>query len=151
MSSVVSLWCIMGAFRNSSAPSPHDSLHSSPFYFKDPWAVTEKPPKTRGLPGCNNKSKNHPRAHKRRSKLPQALSFRYPWDRVSMNHKTSKLCMLHTRPCDTPIPTIHPSSTSISPFSTLPIASLPPIIIKYNHIFCDEWINLENQYTFYDK
>ena len=111
LASVVSLWCIMGAFRNSSAPIPHNSLHSSPFYFKSPWSATEKPPKTRGHPGCNNKSKNHPRAHKRRSKPPQALSFRYPWDRVPRNHKTSKLCMLHTRPCDTPhthnTPTVH--------------------------------------------
>jgi hypothetical protein len=111
LTSVVSLWCIMGAFRNSSAPIPHDSLHSSPFYFKGPWSATETPPKTRGHPGCNNKSKNHPMAHKRRSKPPQALSFRYSLDRVPRNHKTSNLCMLHTRPCDTPhthnAPTIH--------------------------------------------
>ena len=102
VASVGSFWCIMGAFRNSSAPIPHDSLHSSPFYLKGPWtAATEKPPETRGHPGCNDKSKNHHRAHKRRVKPPQALSFRYPWDRVSRNHKTSKLGMLHTRPFDT--------------------------------------------------
>ena len=139
LASVVSLWCIMGAFRNSSAPIPHDSLHSSPFYLKGPRsAATETPPETRGHPGRNNKSKNHPRAHKRRSKPPQALSFQYPWDRVTRNHKTSKLCMLHTRPCDTSIPTTHQPSTSVSPFSMPPITSPPPIIIKYNHIFCDE-------------
>ena len=28
LASVVSLWCIMGPFRNSSAPIPHDSLQS---------------------------------------------------------------------------------------------------------------------------
>jgi hypothetical protein len=95
LASVVSLCCIMGAFRNSSAPIPHDSLHSSPFYLKGPRAAaTEKPPETRGHPGCNNKSKNYPRAHKRRRKPPQALSFRYPWDSVSMSHQT--LCPPYT-------------------------------------------------------
>ena len=87
--SVVSFCCIMGALRNPSAPIPHDSLHSSPFYFKGPrTAATEKPPETRGHPGCNDKSKNYPRAHKRRIKPPQALNFRYPWDSVSMSHQT---------------------------------------------------------------
>ena len=33
---------------------------------------------------------------------PQDLSFRYQWDSVSRSHKTSKFCMLHTRPCGTP-------------------------------------------------
>jgi hypothetical protein len=102
MPSMGTFWCIMGALRNPSAPIPHNSLHSSPFYLKGPrTAATEKPPETRGHPGCNDKSKNHPRAHKRRIKPPQALSFRYPWDSVSRSHKTSKLCMLHTRPCGT--------------------------------------------------
>ena len=74
---------------SSEPPIPHDSLHSSPFYLKGPrTAATEKPPETRGHPGCNDKSKNHPRAHKRRRKPPQALSFRYPWDSVSMSHQT---------------------------------------------------------------
>ena len=64
-----------------------------------------------------------------------------------------------------PIPTTHQLSTSISTFSTLSTTSLPPIIIKYNHMYCDEWINLEIQffketlspiiikykYTFYDE
>ena len=50
---------------------------------------------TRGHPGCNDKSKNHPRAHRRLVKPPQALSFRYPWDRVSRNRKTSKLYATH--------------------------------------------------------
>ena len=87
--SVVSFACIMGALRNPSAPIPHDSLHSSPFYLKGPrTAATEKPPDTRGHPGCNDKSKNYPRAHKRRIKPPQALSFRYPWDSVSRSHQT---------------------------------------------------------------
>ena len=87
--SVVSFSCIMGALRNPSAPIPHDSLHSSPFYLKGPrTAATEKPPETRGHPGCNDKSKNYPRAHKRWIKLPQALSFRYPWDSVSRSHQT---------------------------------------------------------------
>ena len=70
-------------------PIPHDSLHSSPFYLKGPrTAATKKPPETRGHPGCNDKSKNCPRAHKRRIKPPQALSFRYPWDSVSRSHQT---------------------------------------------------------------
>ena len=81
--------CIMGALRNPSAPIPHDSLHSSPFCLKGPrTAATEKPPETRGHPGCNDKSKNYPRAHKRRIKPLQALSFRYPWDSVSRSHQT---------------------------------------------------------------
>jgi hypothetical protein len=93
---------IMGALRNSSAPTPHDSLHSSPFYLKEPrTAANGKPPETRGHPGCNDKSKDHPRAHKRRIKPPQDLSFRYPWSSVSRSHKTSKLYMLHTKPCGT--------------------------------------------------
>ena len=88
LTSVVSFSCIMGALRNPSAPIPHDSLHSSPFYLKGPrTAATEKPPETRGHPGCNDKSKNYPRAHKRRIKPPQALSFRYPWDSVSRSHQ----------------------------------------------------------------
>jgi hypothetical protein len=66
-----------------SAPIPHDSLHSSPFYLKRPrTAATEKPPETRGHPGCNDKSKNYPSAHKRRIKPPQALprgSEEHPW------------------------------------------------------------------------
>ena len=103
VASVGSFSCIMGALRNPSAPIPHDSLHSSPFYLKGPrTAATEKPPETRGHPGCNDKSKNRPRAHKRRIKPPQALSFRYPWDSVSRSHQTSKFCMLHTRLCGTP-------------------------------------------------
>jgi hypothetical protein len=41
----------MGALRNPSAPIPHDSLRSSPFYFKGPrTAATEKPPETKGHP-----------------------------------------------------------------------------------------------------
>jgi hypothetical protein len=33
-------------------PTPHDSLHSSPFYLKGPWtAATGKPPETRGCIG----------------------------------------------------------------------------------------------------
>ena len=96
-------WCIMGALRNSSAPIPHDSLHSSPFYLKGPWtAATGKPPETRGCPGCNDQSKDHPRAHERRITPPQDLSFRYQWDSVSRSHKTSKFCMLRTRPSGTP-------------------------------------------------
>ena len=84
VSSMGTFSCIIGALRNTSAPIPHDSLHSSPFYLKGPrTAATEKPPETRGHPGCNDKSKNRPRAHKRRIKPPQALSFRYPWDSVS--------------------------------------------------------------------
>ena len=89
MTSVVSFSCIMGALRNPSAPIPHDSLYSSPFYLKGPrTAATEKPPETRGHPGCNDKSKNYPRAHKRRIKPPQALNFRYPWDSISRSHQT---------------------------------------------------------------
>ena len=89
VSSVGTFSCIIGALRNPSAPIPHDSLHSSPFYLKGPrTAATEKPPETRGHPGCNDKSKNHPRAHKRRIKPPQALSFRYPWESVSRSHQT---------------------------------------------------------------
>ena len=84
-------------------PIPHDSRHSSPFYLKGPrTATTGKSPETRGHPGCNDKSKDHPRAHKRRIKPSQDLSFRYPWDSVSRSHKTGKLCMLHIRPCGTP-------------------------------------------------
>jgi hypothetical protein len=93
---------------------PHPPRFTTPFpvfILKVPGQPLRHPPKTRGHPGFNNKSKNHPRAHKRRSKPPQALSFRYPWDRVPRNHKTSKLCMLHTRPCDAlhthNTPTIH--------------------------------------------
>jgi hypothetical protein len=87
--SVVSFSCIMAALRNPSAPIPYDSLHSSPFYLKGPrTADIEKPPETRGHPGCNDKSQNYPRAHKRRIKPPQALSFRYPWDSVSRSHQT---------------------------------------------------------------
>ena len=100
--SVGIFWCIMGDIRNSSAPIPHYSLHSSPFYLREPrTAATGKPLETRGHPGCNDKSKDHPRAHKRRIKPPQDLSFRYPWDSVSRRHKTRNFCMLHTRPCDT--------------------------------------------------
>jgi hypothetical protein len=87
LSSVVSFLVHHGC---SSEPlGPHDSLHSSPFYLKGPQtAAIEKPPETRGHPGCNDKSKNCPRAHKRRIKPPHALSFRYPWDRVSRSHQT---------------------------------------------------------------
>ena len=81
-------------------PSPHYTLPR--FILKVPGQPLRHSPKTRDHPGLNNKSKNHPRAHKRRSKPPQDLSFRYPWDRVPRDHKTSKLCMLHTRPCDAP-------------------------------------------------
>ena len=124
--SVGTFWCIMGAFRNSSAPTPHDSLHSSPFYLKGPRAAaTDKPPETRGHPGCNDKSKNHPRDHKRQIKPPQALSFQYPWDNVSRSYKTSKFCMLHTRPCGTPYtyntPIIHSDISPKKTFSTLSI------------------------------
>jgi hypothetical protein len=139
LASVVSLCCIMGAFRNSSAPIPNDSLHSSPFYLKGPrTAATEKPPETRGHPGCNDKSKNYPRAHKRRIKPPQAISFRYPWDSVSRSHQT--LC--HP---------LHPQCTNYlfwleKTLSSLSIISFPPSILKYNHILCDEY-----HYTFYAK
>jgi hypothetical protein len=93
-------WVLFGTPR---PPSPHHSLHSSPFYLKGPrTAVTGKPTETRGHPGCNDKSKDHPRAHERRKKPLQDLSFRYPWDSVSRSHKTSKFCMPHTRPCGTP-------------------------------------------------
>ena len=121
--SVVSFCCIMGALRNPSAPIPHDSLHSSPFYLKGPrTAATEKPPETRGHPGCNDKSKNYPRAHKRRIKPPQALSFRYPWDSVSRSHQT--LC--HP---------LHPQCTNYlfwlkTPLSSLSIISSPSSIVK---------------------
>jgi hypothetical protein len=82
--------------------TPRPPSHSSPFYLKGPWtAATGKPPEARGHPGCNDKSKDHPRAHERRIKPPQDLSFRYPWDSVSRSRKTSKFCMLHTRPCGT--------------------------------------------------
>ena len=113
--SVVSLCCIMGALRNPSAPIPHDSLHSSPFYFKGPrTAATEKPPETRGHP--------YPRAHKRRIKPPQALRFRYPWDSVSRSHQT--LC--HP---------LHPQCTNYlfwlkTPLSSLSIISSPSSIVK---------------------
>ena len=103
MPSVGIFCCIMGALRNSSDSIPNDSLRFSPFYLKGTrTAATGKPPETRGHAGCNDKSKNDPRAQKRRIKPPQALSFRCPCDSVSRSHKTSKLCMLHTRPCGTP-------------------------------------------------
>ena len=47
-----------GCLSELLGPIPHDSLHFSPFYFKGPQtAATEKPPETRGHPGCNDKSK----------------------------------------------------------------------------------------------
>ena len=112
MPSVGIFCCIMGALRNSSDPIPNDSLRFSPFCIKGTrTAATGKPPETRAHPGCNDKSVDHPRAHERRIKPPQDLSFRYPWDSVSRSHKTSKLCMPHTRPCGTlythNAPTIH--------------------------------------------
>ena len=93
-------WVLFGTPR---PPPPHDSLHSAPFYLKGPWtAATGKPTET------NDKSKDYPSAHERRmTPPPQDLSFRYQWDSVSRSHKTSKLCMLHTRPCGTPTPTTH--------------------------------------------
>ena len=110
-------WCIMGALRDSSAP--HDSLHSAPFYLKGPWtAATGKPTETRGFPGCNDQSKDHPSAHERRITPPQDLSFRYQWDSVSRSRKTSKLCMLHSRPCGTPTPTTHQLSNFKIPEKT---------------------------------
>ena len=81
MTSVVSFLVHHGCSSEPLGPIPHDSLLSSPFYLKGPrTAATEKPPETRGHPGCNDKSKNHPRAHNRWIKPPQALSFRYPWE-----------------------------------------------------------------------
>ena len=139
VSSVDTFWCIMGAFRNSSAPIPHYSLHSSPFYLKGlRTAATEKPPETRGHPGCNDKSKNHPRVHKRRIKPPQALSFQYPWDSVSRSHKTSTFCMLHTRPCGTPythnapIPFRH---TPRKPSHDYPCNPSPQVLLNINIFF----------------
>ena len=123
----------MGAFRNSLAPIPHDSLHSSPFYLQGPLAAaTEKPPETRGHPGCNNESKNYPRAHKWRIKPSQALSFRYPWDSVSRSHQT--LC----RP-------LHPQCTNYplwpkKPLSSLSIISFPPEYNKIYYFFL-WWVN----------
>ena len=35
-------------------------------------------------------------------RLHKTYCFRYHWDSVSKRHKTSKLCMLHTRLCGTP-------------------------------------------------
>ena len=73
--------------------------------------------------------------------------------------------MLHTRPCDAPYthnaPTIHFDIPLLNIIHNIP----SPIIIKYNHIYSDEWINLEIQffketlssiiikykYTFYDE
>ena len=93
--------CVL--FGTPRPPSPHDSLHSSPFYLKGPWAAaTGKPTERRGCTGCNDKSKDHHRAHERRITPPQDLGLRYPWDSVSRRHKTSKLCMLRTGPCGTP-------------------------------------------------
>jgi hypothetical protein len=37
-------------------------------------SATGKPPDTRGHPGCNDKSKDHPRAHERRIKPQQDLA-----------------------------------------------------------------------------
>jgi hypothetical protein len=129
-------WCIMGAFRNSSAPIPHDSLHSSPYYLKGPWtAATGKQPETRGHPGYNDKSKDHPRAHERRIKSPQDLSFRYPWDSVSRSHKTSKFCMLHTRPCGTHnAPTIDFDIPLKKTSSSLSVKSFPQELLKNKYI-----------------
>ena len=133
VASVGSFSCIMGALRNTSAPIHHDSLHSSPFYLKGPrTAATEKLPETRGHPGCNDKSKNYPRAHKRRIKPPQALSFRYPWDSVSRSHQT--LC--HP---------LHPQCTnylfwSKTPLSSLSIISFPQVLL--NNKYMSRWVGL---------
>ena len=99
LTSVVSFSCIMGALRNPSAPIPHNSLHSSPFYLKGPrTAATEKPSETRGHPGCNDKSKNYPRAHKRRIKLPISMGQRFQESPDSVSPTMHQLSILIKNP-----------------------------------------------------
>ena len=114
MPSVGIFWCIIGALRNFATPSPTIHYTLPRFIFKDPDCSHWEPPETRGHPGCNDKSKDHPRAHKRRIKPLQDLSFRNPWDSVSRRSKTSKFCMLHTRPSGTPYTHKHQLSILIS-------------------------------------
>ena len=118
----------MGTLRNPRPSSPTIHYTLPRFILKDPGLQPlKKPPETRGHPGCNDKSKNYPRTHKRRIKPPQALSFRYPWDSVSRSHQT--LC--HP---------LHPQCTNYllwlkKTLSSLSIISFPPSIIEYTIFF----------------
>ena len=84
------------------APHPPTIHYTLPrFILSDPGLQLLGSPQKQGVVRDNDKSKDQLRAHERRMTPPQDLSFRFPWDSVSRSHKTSKLCMLHTRPCGT--------------------------------------------------
>ena len=92
-------------------PHPPTIHYTLPcFILKDPGLELKGNPQKQGIVRDNDKSKDQLRAHERRITPPQDLIFRYQWDSIS-SHKTSKLCMLHTRPCGTPTPTTHQLST----------------------------------------
>jgi hypothetical protein len=129
----VASWVPFGTPR---PPSPTTRYTLPRFILKDPGLQPlRNPPETRGHPGCNNKSKNYPRAHKRRIKPPQALSFRYPRDSVSRSHQT----LYHP---------LHPQCTNHlfwlkTPLSSLSIISLPPNIFKTQPYFV-WWVPLSS-------